>query len=102
MVAIDGPRPAMLVFRSTCAKCRRLSRMAEWLSWGAIRRIPHDAPELRSALVDPALRNKLLLIGDGRVVVGRAVIVASLWWTVRRWLRHGDARAALRTGSRFR
>jgi hypothetical protein len=62
---------ALLLYRGTCAKCRRISLAIVWLSLGYVRRIPLSSPEASQLCARHGLLpGKLVLVGQQRVFAG--------------------------------
>ncbi len=67
---MTDPRP-VLIYRSTCAKCRRLSRAVVILTLGRVRRIPLASLEAAALYQRHGVRpGKLALAKGGRMFTG--------------------------------
>lgn len=47
MLTPSQPEPALLIYRATCAKCRRISAVILVLALGSLRRLSLDSPRAR-------------------------------------------------------
>jgi hypothetical protein len=76
----------VLVYRSTCARCRLLSRLAVLFSLNRIERVPSSS-ERAAAITEhfPGERGKLLLLTPEGRATGREVFVQAVRCSVRSW-----------------
>ena len=80
-------RPALLLYRHTCRKCRVLSRIIVALSFAAIDRAPITSTQ--AELVQracPDSKGKLVLVRGSRIVIGWWVAPEALWCLLTRWI----------------
>ena len=69
-----GTDRPVLIFRSRCRPCRRLSRIARILSFGTVAVVADASAEAQRFWSDrPEVRNQLTLINGSRVTAGIAV-----------------------------
>ena len=76
--------PPVLVYRGTCPKCQRLSRLAVILSLGTLHRIPLDAPEAELLhRLYPQSQGRIAVFGQGIVAYGVKALFAAAFITLR-------------------
>jgi hypothetical protein len=67
--------PAVLVYRSTCPKCRWLSKIALIITFNQLRRIPLSSDEAQQIYAAfPGTKNKLAVFYRGKLYIGKKVI----------------------------
>jgi hypothetical protein len=72
----------VLLYRSTCPRCRFLSRAVVVASGLAVRRIANDTPEAAAVYARHGVAaGKLALVHRGRIYAGRRVFAAT-WWVI--------------------
>lgn len=87
MGKLEAASRPLLLYRATCPRCRRLSRMVVALSGGAIQRIANDSDEARAIYAaHDAPVGKLALRYRGRWHVGRRVFAVTWAAIARAWL----------------
>lgn len=79
MMQTLGVNQAVLLYRSSCTKCRILSRLVTILSLGCVLRIPNGSPDALFLLNTYQLdASKAMLIESGNVYRGFGLVVAVL------------------------
>lgn len=69
----------VLLYRDTCRKCRRLSRIVTMASLGVVRRLPIDSPRGESLLAERGLgRSRPALVSHEGVAVGWRCLPAGM------------------------
>jgi len=64
----------VLIYRSTCQKCRALSKLVVLFTLGWVRRVPLSSVEAGALYEAHSVRpGKLAIVGYGRVFIGRDV-----------------------------
>lgn len=96
-------RPALLLYRSTCGKCRILSAAVVVLACGAIRRVPAASPEAARlyASFDQPPGQLAMISGDtfhtGRAIPRAFLMALATRFTGIQWdAGHARARARVR------
>lgn len=86
-------RPALLLYRHTCWKCRVLSRMIVAMSLAAIDRAPITSAQADVVLrAHPDSKGKLALVRGSRIVTGWWVAPAAIWCLLTCWIPDDRAR----------